>query len=68
MAEKEVRLRYIGDGREYVIGYPADPAQEVVADPARADELIATGLYEVVPVRSRKHGDERDAREGGTEE
>jgi hypothetical protein len=47
--EPAVRVRYIGDGGQYVIGHPAIPGHEEDVDPDTASALIDSGLYEAAP-------------------
>ena len=45
-SDELVELRYTGTG-DYVLGYSTDPEAVTLADPAKAAELIGTGLFAI---------------------
>jgi hypothetical protein len=54
MAWAKVPIHYIGDG-PYLNGVPADPDHTLYTSPARATQLVATGLYDLGPVSRQEH-------------
>lgn len=48
-------LHYLGDGRHYISGVPADPDHTLYAPAKRAEELVAMGLYGAGPAETQEH-------------